>query len=274
MMNNLSKGQRGQAVADLQKNLNAAFGAKLATDGVFGPKTEAAVKHAQNYFGFAKTGIATEVLMHKIMCKLPPVLPAKLNPIEQMVKETLLSKGFTKTATAAVMGVVGGESAFKMFKETSYRNTDNRRIKSIFSKTKKLSDEALNKLKSDDKAFFDFVYGGMYGNAPDEGYKYVGRGFNGITFKANYQVAATATGIDFVGQPELMEVPENAALALANYFKSVKDMTELEPTFKEAYRINAGIGHTFEFYAKSTNAAHVDGIPRKRAKASYYNGLI
>jgi predicted chitinase len=194
-----------------------------------------------------------------------------LNTNEQIVFEQLKEDGFTDEAAAGVMGVVGGESGFKTFKEASYKNTSNGRIRAIFpSKLGKMSDSQLNRIKKSDKLFFDAVYGGMYGNAPDEGYLYVGRGFNGITFKGNYKAAQDCTGISFVSNPELMEDPSNAAKALSCYFKKIKDISDFEKAFQEAFRQNAGPGHSWEYYANSTNPVAVTGIPLKREKAKQY----
>jgi putative chitinase len=201
-----------------------------------------------------------------------PTDPIKeLNDNENIVFKQLKEDGFTDEAAAAVMGVVGGESGFKTFKESSYSTTSNSRIRAIFgSKLGKYSDEQLNKIKKSDEDFFNAVYGGLYGNAPNEGYKYVGRGFNGITFKGNYEAAKKCTGIDFVGQPELLEDPKYAAKALSCYFKKIKEISEFEPAFREAFRENAGPGNSWEYYANSTNPVAVHGIPLKRGKAEQY----
>lgn len=55
-----------------------------------------------------------------------------LNPNENIVFQTLKDDGFTDEAAAAVMGVIGGESGFKTFKETGYGSTSNSRIRLIF----------------------------------------------------------------------------------------------------------------------------------------------
>ena len=194
-----------------------------------------------------------------------------LNDNENIVLKTLKGDGFTDEAAAAVMGVVGGESGFKTFKETSYKNTSNSRIRAIFpTKLGKMSDSELDRIKQSDEDFFNVVYGGMYGNASDEGYKYVGRGFNGITFKANYEAAERCTGIGFVNNPELMEDPSNAAKALSCYFKKIKDINELEKAFQEAYRQNAGPGHSWEYYSSSQNPVNVTGISKKKSKTEEY----
>jgi predicted chitinase len=194
-----------------------------------------------------------------------------LNTNENIVLKQLKNDGYTDEATAAVMGVVGGESGFKTFKETSYKNTSNSRIRSIFpTKLGKMSDNKLDKLKKSDEDFFNVVYGGMYGNAPNEGYEYVGRGFNGITFKDNYKKAQECTGIGFVAEPKLMEIPENAAKALSCYFNKVKDIDNFDEAFQETYRQNAGPGHSWEFYSSSLNPVHNIGISTKKNKAEEY----
>ena len=194
-----------------------------------------------------------------------------LNQNEQIVFDTLIADGYTKEAAAAVMGVVGGESGFQTLKEAAYNTTSNERIRAIFgSRLSAYSDSALTSLKQNYENFFNAVYGGMYGNAPNEGAKYVGRGFNGITFKGNYQAAQNCTGINFVGQPELMEQPKYAAKALSCYFKMIKSINDLEKAFQEAYRQNAGPAYSFAFYASNSNPVNVTGIPLKRAKAQEY----
>lgn len=194
-----------------------------------------------------------------------------MNNNEIIVKNELTTAGFTKESTAAIMGVCAGESNFTTLKETSYQNTSNSRIRAIFPvKLGKMSDVELNALKKDYNAFYDAVYGSMYGNTSSEGVKYVGRGFHGTTFKSNYKLAADGTGIDFVNHPEFLENPIYAAKELVWYFRKLKTLTDFETAFREAYRTNAGIGKTFEYYAASRNPVHVQGIKRKREKGLGY----
>jgi len=194
-----------------------------------------------------------------------------LNDNENIVLKTLKEDGFTDEAAAAVMGVVGGESAFKTFKEVGYGTTSNDRIRAIFgARVSSYTDAQLDALKKSDENFFNVVYGGQHGNAPNEGYKYVGRGFNGITFKGNYVAAKNCTGIDFVNKPELLEDPKYAAKALSCYFKPIKSISEFEKAFQEAFRYNAGPGNSFAYYASSNNPVAVQGIPLKRGKAQQY----
>ncbi|GMG83188.1 hypothetical protein LNKW23_24010 [Paralimibaculum aggregatum] len=58
-MANLKRGDQGNEVKDLQKKLNAVpkLGVKLVVDGIFGPKTEAAVKKFQKHVEVKITGV-------------------------------------------------------------------------------------------------------------------------------------------------------------------------------------------------------------------------
>lgn len=56
-MPTVRQGSRGQAVADLQRVLNAKAGAGLAVDGVFGPATFEAVENVQRFFALSVDGI-------------------------------------------------------------------------------------------------------------------------------------------------------------------------------------------------------------------------
>lgn len=60
----LRRGSRGGDVADLQRKLNGWFiMPRLITDGIFGPKTEAAVRNFQRQVGLAVDGIAGPATM-------------------------------------------------------------------------------------------------------------------------------------------------------------------------------------------------------------------
>lgn len=131
-------------------------------------------------------------------------------------------------AQIGILSVISKENGFRTFKEIGYCNTSNTRIRSIFGKrTTKYSDSELNKLKCNDPAFFDAMYGrnsGMsLGNTePGDGWKYVGRGFNGLTGRANYSKYGSMVGLDLVGNPKLMEDPRVAAKVAIAFFTKGK----------------------------------------------------
>lgn len=162
-------------------------------------------------------------------------------------------------AIAGILAIIKKESGFLPKSELSYTNTSNTRIKEIFSKTRTLSDPQLTELKKDSVKFFNFVYGGLYGNKIDEGYKYRGRGFNQLTFKNNYAAMAKLIGIDIVSNPDIVNKPEVAAKIVAAYMKqrfeqnkaivkqrynvnNINDFKDTKTAVNAFYNANAGFG--------------------------------
>ena len=62
----LKKGSKGEAVKTLQRNLNAAIGAGLSIDGIFGPACYEAVKRFQSRYGLSVDGIAGPATQNKL----------------------------------------------------------------------------------------------------------------------------------------------------------------------------------------------------------------
>lgn len=165
----------------------------------------------------------------------------------------------------AILSVIGKESGYIPKDESAYSNTSNQRIREIFGKrVSKLSDQELTRLKKDEDAFWDRVYGGMYGNKkPGDGSKYRGRGFNQLTFKGNYEkynkiLRDQGNTVDIVKNPELLNNPKVAADVNALYFlnglnnKNSKrkfgndnpnDFSRFEDALEAAVNANAGWGN-------------------------------
>jgi predicted chitinase len=118
---------------------------------------------------------------------------------------------------AAILGTIGKESGFIPQNEIGYGSTPNDRIRQIFSSTKKLSDSKLNRLKSDDEEFFNYVYGpkgagpGLGNTQPGDGYKFRGRGFNQITGRGNYK------HYGFESNPDRLNDADGAADAMIEF---------------------------------------------------------
>jgi predicted chitinase len=139
--------------------------------------------------------------------------------LQGIVIAQLKEQGITDpVAQANILGMIQGESAFRVIEEQSYAKTSNIRIRAALgNRVKGLNDDQLDKLKKDPKAFFDYVYGGDMGNE-GEGYKYRGRGFIQLTGKENYKLVGEMIGQDLVGNPDLMLDPNISAAASAAYF--------------------------------------------------------
>lgn len=144
-------------------------------------------------------------------------------------QEALNKYGVTNDEERAAMAaVIMGESRFELQNELSYSGTPNTRIREIFGNRVPRDDAELDRLKKDDAAFFNAVYGGEFGRAqlgntqPGDGFKYVGRGFIGLTGRANYEKFSKITGFDLVSNPELANDPKIAAEIAVKYMSTVK----------------------------------------------------
>lgn len=182
---------------------------------------------------------------------------------------------------AAILSIVQKETEFNPgADETSYRNTSNARIRKIFSKTGRLTEEQLNALKRNDRAFFNFIYDGVAGNGPNDGYLYRGRGFNQITGRGNYDMVGKSIKVDLVKNPELLADPLIAARALVRFYingyrtlvrigtareqynsSNINDFKNLRDALGAMYHINAGPGHSM----RVINADVTGGLAKARS---------
>lgn len=184
----------------------------------------------------------------------------------KIVVDALKKYGIVNPLTQkAILSVIGKESNFIPKDEIPYRNTSNERIRKIFgSRVAGLSDAELTALKKDDVAFWDKVYGGRYGNdRPGDGARYLGRGFNGLTFKGNYEkydklLRNNGTNVNIVANPEMVNDPKIAAEVNALYFVNglsskhskrkfgnddPNDFTDFDKALGAAVNANAGWGN-------------------------------
>ncbi len=162
------------------------------------------------------------------------------------------------------------ESGLVPKSESSYAKTAAARIKKVFSAFRKYSDSEVDTIKKKPQEFFDIIYGGKYGNAKNEGYKYRGRGLNQITFKGNYDKYKDLSGYDIIKDPDLLNTVDVAAKCLVEYFKSnfrkapdsikskynfsnINSFKNLEDATGAFYHANAGWGKSYsEVVADST----------------------
>jgi len=170
----------------------------------------------------------------------------------------------------AILATIGKESGFTATKEASYKTTSPARIRQVFgSRFAGMSDEEINRVKQDDTAFWEKVYGGEWGRKnlgntqPGDGAKYLGRGFNGITGRGNYQtytnmLRKAGSNVDLISNPEILEKsPEASAEVNALYFinglshplikrkygnSNPNDFKDFDTALKAVVNANAGAG--------------------------------
>lgn len=157
--------------------------------------------------------------------------------LQGIVIAQLKAQGITDpVAQANILGMIQGESAFKVIAEQSYANTSNSRIRAKMGRrVAGLNEDQLNDLKKDPKAFFDYVYGDI------GGYQYRGRGFIQLTGVENYKLVGEMIGQDLVGNPDLMLDPNISAAASAAYFnlpwwkKYKSDLGNMDTVYRVVY---------------------------------------
>jgi putative chitinase len=191
---------------------------------------------------------------------IPKNKQANISSIVAAMNRKKITNKFTQ---AAILAIVSKESAFVPRNEGSYAKTSATRIKSIFSKFKKYSDSEVDRIKKIPKEFFDIIYGGKYGNASDEGFKYRGRGFNQLTFKSGYQSMQNKTGHKIVADPDLLNTINVASDCIVAYFLErmsgmpgklknqyntsgdINDFKTLDDAVGAIYHANAGWGNSY-----------------------------
>lgn len=147
----------------------------------------------------------------------------------ELVIQYMNNSGITDpVAQIGILSVIGKETGFIPRSEDSYSTTPNDRIRSKFSRTNALSDPDLDALKQDDEDFFNFVYGGRFENAPNEGYLYRGRGFNQLTFKSNYRIYGAKIGKNLVADPDLVNNADIAAAVAVEFFTKGRSIPEFD----------------------------------------------
>jgi len=195
----------------------------------------------------------------------------------------------------AILATIAKESGFTSTREVPYSRTSASRIRQIFgNRFSGLSDSEIDNIKKDPKRFWEKVYGGNFGRKnlgninPGDGAKYIGRGFNGITGRSNYQtytdmLKKSGTNVDLVSNPEILEKnPEISAEVNALYFlkglssslikrkygnSNPNDFKTFDSALKAVVNANAGAGTDItRGFAKQSYDAAVAASNKFRSK--------
>lgn len=189
-------------------------------------------------------------------------------------------------AQANVLGMVSGESGFRLLEETSYRNTSVSRIRAVMaSRAQFYTDAEIEQLKTDDRAFFDAMYGSEQSSRRQQardsglsrtdtggsisaqfvrggdmgGYDYRGRGLIQLTGRENYRRVGEMIGVDLVENPDLVVDPYWAPRVAAAFYaiKSESERAKMTDA-REVYRMTWGAYP--DTAAKITDAQNRAGI--------------
>ena len=216
----LKNGSKGDDVKKLQKKLG------LASDGSFGPGTEAKVKEWQAATGLTADGIVGDGTWSKMFGSAPiaaaPIAAAsisippssfKLENLKGHVPDSVLAQipdtaakfNITNTLRLAhFLAQCGHESGgFKAVSENLNYSADG--LKKIFPKY--FPGNLNESYARQPEKIASRVYGSRMGNGDEsskEGYKFRGRGYIQLTGKSNYSSFDKLVEDDIVGNPDLV----------------------------------------------------------------------
>lgn len=236
----LQVGDRGDQVARLQTIL-VSHGLKLSVDGDFGPGTERTLKKFQEQTGLLQTGVTDEDTWDALLksYQLPPPRNPE-TPLESRIYSLLVECGCSSRDAAAWaphLSVATEDSRIVQKNDlAAFLATvvhESNHLNGVLVESLNYSSQALMKNwptrfpsdladrygrnlnhPADQKMIAILAYGGRMGNAQapsTDGWDYRGRGPIQLTGKDNYARFAKASGIDVVGDPELVLIPKVGA---------------------------------------------------------------
>jgi predicted chitinase len=176
---------------------------------------------------------------------------------------------------AGMLAIVSKESVFKPQDENM--NYSASRIREVFPS---LSNRA-NELANNPEKLGNAVYGGKFNTPSNEGYKYRGRGFNGLTFKGNYEKYGKLIGQDLVSDPSKVNKIDVASKVLVEYNKNrfadlkklgklqfygnaqdINDFKDTKNSVMAFYHVTAGNGNSVEKIKNLTKNDPLGGMTK------------
>lgn len=204
------------------------------------------------------TGTNTSSAQFAINVEEVPEVPVSKKPLVEKILNLIDSynNGFYshRGYQTAILSAALGESSELNYDASESFNYSLKRAKEVFSKMRNLTDEEALKYippskggSGSEEKFANFIYGGMYGNGADEGYKYRGQGLTQITFKSNYEAIqrdiiekydvrdSSGNKVDIVNNPEKVR-DEEVSVAILVYGKILakfgRHLTSAQPNTK------------------------------------------
>jgi putative chitinase len=151
----------------------------------------------------------------------------------------------TPLRIAHFMAQMDAESGLKPKRESLFYKTIEGLRANFRTPFKDKTDSFVSSFLRNSEYCANYVYANRGGNGnsySSDGYKYRGGGFIQNTFKDGYQRLTDKTGIDFVGNPDLILDEENALLAALIYWKdnNMNNHADLDDLDAVSDQINIG----------------------------------
>lgn len=168
------------------------------------------------------------------------------NKNQQLVVDELIAAGVTDPeAIANILAQIQRESKFQPKSESLYYKSPDR-LRQIFPTFFVKQGYNAEEYVGNPEKLANLVYGplnkqGLGNTGPDDGFKYIGRGFIQITGKHAYKSLSDYTGIDLLNNPDLLNTPEVAAKSIPWFFLVYKGKTAEE--LKNLTAVNKAMGN-------------------------------
>jgi putative chitinase len=196
-----------------------------------------------------------------------------------IIKDEAKKNGITNPySIAAILSIVSKESSF--VPQSENLNYSAERLQKVFN----LSSTRANQIAGKPEEIGNAVYGGKYGNAANEGYKYRGRGYNQLTFKGNYDTYGKLIGENLVDNPDKVNDPKTAAKVLMAFNKKgidslkskgklqaynstgINDFKNLEDATMAFYHVTAGTGKSVDYVKGLKSKDSLGGMTKALAR--------
>lgn len=179
----------------------------------------------------------------------------------QIKYKTLFSRyGLTtKLRIAHFLAQLGHESGFLARRESVYYTSIEGLRKTFYSPFKGKPDAFVAQYLRNSEKCANYVYANRMGNGPEtsgDGYKFRGGGLLQNTGRNQFKWLTDVTGIDFIGNPDLIIEEVNALIAALEYWKSSNLNRLADKDDLDALSDLVNIGRVTVAYGDSNGFAH------------------